>query len=118
MATLLLIVIYIAFIGLGIPEGKMTVRKAITEGVKRFFFHIAVGASLHCIIRECRQILIRMIKSDRQLPLRIAFPEQGTRYGPAALGTGVPCLQNGGCPFLRSAQGQRTAAQHHHHHRT
>ena len=84
---------------------KGGVGKAEAEGIKRVLFHVAVGASLHRIVGELRQLLRGAVERYRQLALRAVFSENRLCDSFSACRAGIPCLQD--CLAVRILPFQR-----------
>ena len=74
---------------------EFRIAQAIAEGIKRLAGEIAIGAALHAVIVERRQLIHACVKSHRQMPGRIVVARQGLADGGAAFLARIPGIENG-----------------------
>ena len=74
-------------------EGRIA--QAIAERIDRLFRHVTIGAALHVVVAEVRQLVDGFIECDGQTTCGIVIAEEHIGNGRAGFLTTVPSIDDG-----------------------
>ena len=98
-------------------SAKVGVAQPVAEGEERLAAEVAVGAPLHAIVLEGRQVVHRPVEGDRQPPAGVVVAEEHVGQRLAAGLARIPGLDDGRDVLGGPVDGQGAAVEQHQHQR-
>ncbi len=93
--------------------GEGGVAEAVAEGVERLAGEVAVGAALHGVVVEGRELLERGVEGEREAACGVVVAGESFGDGGAACFAGIPGFEDGGGVLLRPVDRERAAVLQH-----
>ncbi len=97
--------------------GECGVTEAVAEGIERSALEVAVGAALHRVILEGRQLAYVLVKGDGEAAGGIVLAGESLGHGRAALFARIPGFEDGVGVVLGPVDAERAAVGEDNHQR-